>query len=214
MKYLLILSLFFGLTISLNAQIKAITQTGKTVVLYDDGTWKYESGPTAKSNTLITEPASTAVTINEEIVASSGSIQIFDDVSKKLARFFGEEKGKIKCLAKCTNNKGKVSLSFELLVPVGDANRYFGYSLQDRNITIQLEDGTSITTIISENATQKFIDKYNVSYFEGTCILTKEQSLQLLKTPAVQMSIDWKKTEETYQLTNRSVMRELMSEVF
>ncbi len=213
MKHILFLASFLGLSAATFAQINATTESGRSVILYENGKWQYAPVATEKSNTPLTAPVSAAVTINEEIVASSGSVQIVDDVSKKLARFFGEEKGKIKCSAKCTNSKGKVSLSFELLVPVGDANRYFGYSLQDRNISIQLEDGTAITTVISENATQKFMDKYNISYFEGTCILTKEQLLQLLKTPAVQMSIDWKKTEETYQLSSRSVFQNMITEV-
>lgn len=36
------LVLLFGLHLPLLAQKRAVTETGQTVILYDDGTWSYE----------------------------------------------------------------------------------------------------------------------------------------------------------------------------
>ncbi|MBI9065592.1 MAG: hypothetical protein JEZ14_26650, partial [Marinilabiliaceae bacterium] len=123
MKYTLILTLFLGLSISSMAQTKAITQTGKTVLLFDDGTWKYEhaeqtiSGVATEGKTDITH----APLVNDTIIATSSKLDIFSEVSPRLKKFFGAEKSKINCTAEWHNDMGKVSLKLVFLVPIGDA---------------------------------------------------------------------------------------------
>ena len=210
MKFLLYLAAFVCLPTITFAQIKAITETGQSVVLFENGTWQYEKSDTP---TTVSTPLTPKKRINDTIMATSGNVQLFNDVSKRLAHFFGEEKSKIKCTTQCTNNKGKVSLSFEFLVPVGDANRYFGNSLQERTITLQLGDGKMITTTISENSTQKFIDKWNISYYKGSCVLSSDHIESLLHQPVIRMTVNWKKRVEEYQISTSDVLQKVLTEV-
>ena len=215
MKYTLILTLFLGLSISSMAQTKAITQTGKTVLLFDDGTWKYEhaeqniSSVATEENTDIVH----APLVNDTIIATSSKLDIFSEVSPRLKKFFGAEKSKINCTAEWHNDMGKVSLKLVFLVPIGDANRYFGHTLQDCLITLHYTNNEHSTFTISKDITQKFIEKWNVSYYEGAFSLDEEQINKLLKHPNVKMTVNWKKRTEEYEIKNSTILKKGLIEV-
>jgi hypothetical protein len=54
MKKLFLIPVISLLCISVNAQKKAITETGEEVILFDDGTWEYENGEAQVETTIPT----------------------------------------------------------------------------------------------------------------------------------------------------------------
>ncbi|MCG8582810.1 MAG: hypothetical protein MI866_23000 [Bacteroidales bacterium] len=227
MRYILLLSVLFAFAFSSNSQtVKAITQHGETVVLYENGTWKYEKDITQSNSTSVTAetpapvttPVAPAVALGKvEIDASkevtADKIEICNAVSKKLSRFFGEEKGRVRCSATATNSKGKISLNFEFMMQLGDANRYFGYTTKDRSMTLELTDGSTVTTTFTENIEEKFIEKWNVSYYKASVILSEQDVAKLLQNNTLRMTIDWKKLEEEYQIDDVDGIKTLLKEV-
>ncbi|WP_430817361.1 hypothetical protein [Carboxylicivirga sp. RSCT41] len=227
MKYILLLAVLLACANSSDSQtVKAITQHGETVVLYENGTWKYEKDVNQSNSTQIntTSPATVTVPVapavavaKVEIDASKDvtaeKIEIYNAVSKKLSHFFGDEKGRVRCSATASNNKGKISLNFEFMMQVGDANRYFGYTTKDRTMTLELTDGSKITTTFTENFEEKFIEKWNVSYYKASVVLSEDDVTKLLQSNTMRMTIDWKKLEEEYQIDKVDGIKSLLNDV-
>lgn len=225
MKHLLALTILLSSlsTIASSQTIKAITQHGETVVLYENGTWKYEKDIRSEQATkpemsspvqeAIVAPSVSNIGIDNTKEASSEKVEVFNAVSKKLSRFFGEEKGRVRCSATATNTKGIISFDFEFMMPVGDANRYFGYSALDRQVTFQLTDGNSISATFTNNIEEKFIEKWNVSYYKAGITLSKEDVMKLLQNNTMRITIDWKKTEEEYIVDDVEALKQILIEV-
>lgn len=219
MKFILLLTLVLIFSTQLHAQEKAITKSGKTVILFDNGTWQYEDALKQAVSKLedtavpTTAAAVSSIVIDNTIDKKSERKELFHEVSPKMAKYFGKENGKIRCYASINNNKGDVSIKFEFNVPVGDGNRYFGTSLKDRSITLELTDGQSISLIITEAVVEKFMDKYNQSFFIGGAKLSKEQ-LSLLYTSLVsKVHVDWKKNPEVYDAQRSSAIQDAIKDI-
>ncbi len=222
MKHLLILFVLSLATFSTSAQtIKAITQHGETVVLYENGTWKYEKdlqnepvSPNVAAAVVPVAPTAPAtIVIDNSKELTSDKTDLFNAVSKKLARFFGEEKGRVHCAVSASNTKGEVCLNFEFMVPVGDANRYFGYTSADRPVSITLADGTVISSTFTKNIEEKFIEKWNVSYYKASIVLSSEDVNKLIWSDAIRVTVDWKKIEEEYNIEHTKALKNILSEV-
>jgi hypothetical protein len=213
MKHLFILFILFLATVSSSSQIiKAITQHGETVVLFDNGTWKYEkdlqdSITSAKTSLPLT------ITIDSNKEVTSDKTDLFNAVSKKLARFFGEENGRIHCSASATNSKGEIAVNFEFMMPVGDANRYFGNTAAECPISLVLANGTVLNSTFTKNIEEKFIEKWNISYYKASIVLTTDQVNQLLQNNAVRLSVSWKKTQEEYNIEQPGAIKKILGEI-
>jgi len=218
MKHTLIFIVLIALNVSASAQhLKAITQHGQTVILFDNGTWQYEDDTKAKASGesigITTNKASGHIGIDTSKVHTSEKVELFNAVSKKLARFFGEEKGRVRCSATASNNKGEINLNFEFMMPLGDANRYFGYSALDRNVSFMLSDGTTLNQVFSKNTEEKFISKWNVSYYKASMVLSKADIMKILQNNTMRMKVDWKKVEEEYLFDNITALQAMLAEV-
>ncbi|MBR8537346.1 hypothetical protein KDU71_17395 [Carboxylicivirga sediminis] len=223
MKHLFILLILLTATCAASAQtIKAITQYGETVVLYENGTWKYEKDLENKaSQSQVDTPVTVApvattpkvISVDDTKNTTSEKVEIMNAVSKKLARFFGEEKGRIRCSASATNNNGEVFINFEFMMPLGDANRYFGYTAEERTVHLILSNGAELTNTFTHNIEEKFIDKWNVSYYKASILLSKEDIAQLLINNTMRLKVDWKKIEEEYTIDNIEGIKTILTEV-
>lgn len=219
MKHLFILFILFLTTVSSSAQIiKAITQHGETVVLFENGTWKYEkelqdSITSAKTPIPVTVLSLPPTTIDNNKEVTSDKTTLFNAVSNKLARFFGEEKGRIRCSVSATNSKGEIAVNFEFIMPVGDANRYFGDSSADCPISLVLANGTVLNSTFTKNIEEKFDEKWNVSCYKASIVLTTNEVNQLLQSNAVRLSVNWKKTKEDYTIEQPGAIKEILGKI-
>jgi len=219
MKHLFILFILFLTTVSSSAQIiKAITQHGETVVLFENGTWKYEkelqdSITSAKTPIPVTVTSLPLITIDNTKEVTSDRTDLFNAVSNKLARFFGEEKGRIRCSVSATNTKGEIAVNFEFIMPVGDADRYFGSTAADCPISLVLANGTVLNSTFTKNIEEKFNEKWNVSGYKASIVLTTDQVNQLLQSNAVRLSVSWKKTQEEYTIEHPEAIKEMLGKI-
>jgi len=226
MKQALLFIALFALTAAASAQtVKAITQHGETVVLFENGTWKYEkeikAGTSVETPTAVTLPAVVSASssnkghigIDATKEATSEKVELYNAVSKKLSRFFGEEKGRVRCSATASNNKGEISLNFEFMMPLGDANRYFGYSTLDRKVSFMLSDGSTLNHVFSKNTEEKFIEKWNISYYKASIIISHDDVIKILQNNTLRMTVDWKKVEEEYLIDNVTGLQAILAEV-
>lgn len=220
MRYIFIFIALITITISSKAQtVKAITQHGETVVLYDNGTWKYEKDITTEQSSTVEQAQPTknitkgALVIDNTKEATSEKIELFNAVSKKLSRFFGEDKGRVRCNATASNNKGEVSLNLEFMMQVGDANRYFGFTAQDRTATIELTDGSKLTYTFNKNIEEKFIEKWSVSFYKVSFDIPEEDIQKLMNNKASRMTVSWKKIDEEYIFDNNSALQVVIADV-
>lgn len=197
-----------------SAQIRATTASGNKVLLYPNGTWKYDEGqvvndslpgPTAQSPASVVPvatpaPASWAMKIDSSRVDSTLKEQIINVASPQLARFFGQDKGRMRCSAGCINDKGVISIRLEWAAAVGDANRYFGYMKDVKGVSFQLANGQELKFQYNPDFKEHFFNDYNISYYSGSITLTKNDIGSLLSSPVVRIDVDWKKAPEEYEV--------------
>ncbi|MCW3807512.1 hypothetical protein [Plebeiibacterium marinum] len=202
-----IILLFFMTFISSSifAQIEATTSEGKKVVLYENGTWEY-----------VTEAVTTTEieTITSSDLSARGEMQeIYFAVSKRLERFFGSPKNKIRGKSQCQIVNGQAKITFQWETYLGDGNRYFGYLKEGKTLKITLRGGKEIPLTLTENVTTDIRDKYNVTIFSGTALINEDQLSSLLKLPAESVIVDWKKNSEEYKIEDQGFFRTNFTEL-
>ena len=197
-----------------SAQIRATTASGNKVLLFPNGTWKYDEGQLVKDTlpnsatqsqiavapVVTPAPASWSMKIDSSRVDSTMKEQIIDVSSPRLARFFGEEKGRMRCSAECVNEKGVISIRLEWAAAVGDANRYFGFMKDVQGVTFELANGQELKFQYNPGFKEHFFSNYNISYYNGSVTLTKNDIGSLLSSPVVRIDMDWKKAPEEYEV--------------
>jgi hypothetical protein len=200
-----------------SAQIRATTAAGNKVLLFPNGTWKYDEGQLTK-DTLPNQnpqpqqaavaPAPAAAAASWSMKIDSGRVdstlkeQIINVSSPRLARFFGEEKGRMRCSAECANEHGVISIRLEWAAAVGDANRYFGFMKDVKDVTFVLGSGQELKFQYNPDFRDHFFSNYNISYYYGSVTLTKNDIGALLSSPVVRIDMDWKKSPEEYEVKN------------
>jgi hypothetical protein len=200
-----------------SAQIRATTAAGNKVLLYPNGTWKYDEGqttidtlpnanPQAQQAAVAPAPAaareSWSMKIDSNRVDSTLKVQIIDVASPRLAHFFGEDKGRMRCSAECVNEKGVISIRLEWAAAVGDANRYFGFMKDVKKVTLKLANGQELKFQYNPGYQEHFFNKYNISYYSGSITLSRNDIGALISSPVVRIDMDWKKTPEEYPVND------------
>jgi hypothetical protein len=191
-----------------SAQIRATTASGNKVLLFSDGTWKYDEGqltkdtlPKAQSQTAVTPaPPSWSMKIDSSRADSTLKVQIIDVSSPRLARFFGDANGRMRCSAECANEKGVISIRLEWAAAVGDANRYFGFMKDVKDVTFVLANGQALKFQYNPDFKEHFFNDYNISYYNGSVTLSKNDIGAFLSSPVVRIDMDWKKAPEEYEV--------------
>lgn len=206
-----------------SAQIRATTASGNKVLLFSDGTWKYDEGQLAKDTlpnlqtqsqaAVAPAPASWSMKIDSSRVDSTLKEQIIDVSSPKLARFFGDAKGRMRCSVQCVNDEGVISIGLEWAAAVGDANRYFGYMKDVKGVSFQLANGQELKFQYNPDFKEHFFDDYNISYYNGSVTLSKNDIGALLSSPVIRIDMDWKKAPEEYEVKNTQYFMNKLPEV-
>ena len=200
-----------------NAQVRATTESGNKVLLFDDGTWRYEEKTIASDqNTAPVAPAAVAaaaVAIDASKVAESKPADLFFLPSPRLERYFGDKAGNIRCKLGCSNNQGVVKVHFIWEFPVSDGNRYFGW-FKETDVIITMMDGQELTLVSSEESSIKRYEKSSYSAISNTSIaLSPEQIAILSSQPMKKMEVGWRKKPETYDLDQSRLLMEALREV-
>lgn len=209
-------------SLSSYAQVRATTESGNKVLLFDDGTWKYEEKKLAATESKPVQEAVVAVpvvvpaiAIDSEKEFETEKTELFNLPSPRLVRYFGEQKGKIRCKLSCSNTAGVIQIHYMWEVPVGDGTRYFGYLKAGTKLTVHMQDGQKVELLVGEDSSIKAMEQYNFTAIYGaTKGLTNEQLQALTAQPFRKIEVDWKKKPEDYEIELSTYLMETLPTVF
>lgn len=200
------------------AQVRATTESGNNVLLFDNGTWKYdEKTAIAGENSVVATAALTVATIDIDSSreTSTDPKELFYLPSPRLVKYFGESGGNIRCKLSCSNTLGVVKVHFSWEFPVSDGPRYFGWFRKGSKVTFAMDDGQMVELLMEIDSKIKRFEKHNYSaYFNTSVPLTKAQ-IELLSTQSIEkMEVEWKKKSETYDLEESLFLVNTLPTVF
>lgn len=178
------------------AQIEATTSDGKTVLLFDNGTWGYVTENKVHDAELV------QVEIEEGLTKESSLEELYYTESKRLVKYFGPIKGKIKGRAKCMIENGQPKVFFQWEIGLLDSYRYFGQMKAGKKVTMKTKSNKSIELFLTEDIDTELMEKYNFSIFKGACVLSDEQFNILMNSAISEVEVDWKKESETYPVND------------
>lgn len=215
---ILLVFIFFGITVVI-AQKRAITQEGKIVVLYENGTWKYLDITEQKEKNATVQISETQKNTVEIISKTailqsipknytSESIEFLYDESPTLRRFFSEN-NKVLAKAKLVIENQNATLHTEWKVNVGDAIRYFGYFSPKQHIELNFEGGEKLILHNREKIYPNGSKKYPISTYQITYELDENALLVLSQHPIVSATMVWQKKTETYDSSNSQALMRL-----
>ena len=217
-RFILLLSLVAWAQLS-GAQVRATTESGNKVLLFDDGTWKYEEKKIASSASSTTVPVAGNAIAKVEVdetkdIKSEEEIVLYRQ-SARLVRYFGEEKGKIRCKLSCSNKLGAIRIHYHWDIPVGDAQRYYGFMKRGTKLTFHMADGKKVNIAVAGDSKVVGSEKYNKSSISGmTEVLTREQLTALIAQTVDKLEVDWKKKSEKYEFENPNYFMVTLPTVF
>lgn len=201
------------------AQVRATTESGNKVLLFDNGTWKYdEETAITEENLAVTATAAlivAPVNIDSSRETTTEPKDLFYLPSPRLVKYFGESGGNIRCKLSCSNMLGVVKVHFSWEFPVSDGPRYFGWFKKGSKVTFAMDDGQMVELLMEADSNIKRFEKHNYSaYFNSSVPLTLEQ-IALLSTQSIEkMEIEWKKKSETYDLEESLFLVNTLPTVF
>ncbi len=218
LRTLFVFVLLLAITERNFAQVRATTESGNKVLLFDNGTWKYEENATVQAETTaaVAEVAAVAaIAIDTTRIFATVPEQLFYLPSPRLVKYFGESGGKIRCKMNCSNSLGIVKVHFMWEFPVIDPERYFGWFGEGTLVTFTMEGGQTVEIVMGDEATSKKIDKRNYSMISNASLpLTQTQISALLARPLRKMSVGWKKSAEDYEVEEVNLLMEALPTVF
>ena len=194
------------------AQIRATTESGNNVLLFDNGTWHYEEKSMNASAEVVT--AATIVIDSSRTFATEPK-DLFYLPSQRLVKYFGEAGGHIRCKLSCSNSLGIVKVHFSWEFPVIDGNRYYGSFKEGSKVTFIMDDGQKVELIMGAENSLKRLEKANYSLISNASQpLTKTQIAALSAQPFHEMEVGWKKKSEEYEIELSRFLMDALPTVF
>lgn len=206
------------------AQVRATTESGNKVLLFDNGTWKYEeksvnTAEESASTTEVAPVASVAAIATVEIDSSKSfatdSQNLFYQPSPRLVRYFGESGGNVRGKLSCSNSLGSVKIHFMFEFRVSDGDRYFGWLKEGSIVTFTMDDGQKLEVVLGDESDVKRFEKTNYSMIANASIpLTNSQLATLSGQPFSEIEVGWKKKPEAYDVDMPGLLMDLLPTVF
>ncbi|MBN2595740.1 hypothetical protein [Labilibaculum sp.] len=202
MKNILILSILLLGTISqINAQLKLRTPEGKVVLLFDNGTWKYEEikkveKPAAqiKSAEEIAKPIAIIDTKLESQTVIKG-------ISEKLNKF-SKTDNQVKADFQIVSKEGKVILKTNWKIMDAEGFRFFGFITKKSKMLFSLSNGESIELQYAEDFEPKEYPKYKFTTFTAELELNEDQIRKLQNAYLEKVEMYWSRRTESYEIFN------------
>ncbi len=204
-RIFLFLFFFIGVGMTIQAQQIAKTNSGRVVILFENGTWKYVD---AKSSDKTENAAQTVV---EKPKVIDAKIELKDTETQRL-NFLNGPSAKLKKYFKIKNvvnadlnlvsKDGKVSLNIDWKVMTGEGYSYFGYIKKGGVISLELMGGKIVDLIYTEEFEPKEYEKYGFSTFKTHLNLSLEQIALLQSNIVTKATMTWSKRSEEYKISN------------
>ena len=197
----ILLLLFICVVNQVNAQIKLRTPEGKVVLLFDNGTWKYEEIKKEvvpkieiESESEITKPISI---LDKELTSQ----MVIKGISPKLSKF-SKTKNTVKSDFQLISKDGKVKLLTNWKIMDEEGFRFFGYITKKSKMVFSLSNGEQIELNYATNFAPKEYEKYKFTTYTAELDLNEEQIRQLQKAYLEKVDMHWSRRMETYGIYN------------
>lgn len=199
MKHLLLIAalLFCGIYHA-DAQMRLRTPDGRFVLLFDNGTWKYEEAKKTepKANVSVKD----AEEISKPIVLNNVELEprtVIKGVSAKLSKF-SETKNVVKCDFILISDGEKVVLKTEWKIMDEEGFRFFGFITKKSKIDLKLSNGEMVSLNYAGDFEPKEYPAYGFTIFKSELTLNDDQIRSLQKAYIVNSSMQWSRRMEEY----------------
>lgn len=188
-----------------HAQQIAKTNSGRVVVLFDNGTWKYvDEKPNVKTGSAVQAVTGEVKVINAKIElkdAETMKVNFLNGPSAKLKKYF-KHKNIVNADLNLVSKGGEVSLMIDWKVMTGEAYSYFGYIKKGGKISLELIGGKVVDLIYTDEFEPKEYEKYGFSTYKTQLNLSLEQIILLQSSIVTKATMTWSKRSEEYKISN------------
>jgi len=204
-RIFLFILFFVGLGMTSHAQQIAKTNSGRVVVLFDNGTWKYvDDQASDKTQSTVDAVTEKAKVINAKIElkdAETEKLNFLSGPSAKLKKYF-KHKNIVSADLKMVSKGGVVNLLIDWKVMTGEGYSYFGYVKNGSKISLELMGGQVVDLIYTEEFDPKEYEKYGFSTYKTQLSLSMEQMVLLQSNIITKATMSWSKRSEEYKISN------------
>lgn len=199
---LVLVFLFCGMNL-VDAQIRMKTPEGRYVLLFNNGTWKYEEK-------IKLEEIKDIVPLQaEEIVATEISLKdtlleeqvVIKGESAKIAKF-KKDLNTVKCDFQIISKDNKVVLKTNWKLMDEEGFRFFGFITKKSFLSFELSNGEIVILPYNGSFEPKEYIKYGFTSFSAELELNHDQIRKLQKGYILNSSMKWTRRTETYNVTN------------
>ncbi|MDE5424078.1 hypothetical protein L3073_17830 [Ancylomarina sp. DW003] len=204
-RIFLFILFFVGVGMTIQAQQIAKTNSGRVVVLFDNGTWKYvDEKPNVKTEVAPQVVSEKVHVINSKIELKDAETEkknFLNGPSAKLKKYF-KHKNIVNADLQLVSKAGVVSLMIDWKVMTGEAYSYFGYIKEGGKLSLELMGGEVIDLVYTEECEPKEYEKYGFSTYKSHLNLSLEQIAALQSNIITKASMTWSKRTEEYKISN------------
>jgi len=204
-RIFLFILFFVGLGMISHAQQIAKTNSGRVVVLFDNGTWKYvDDEASDKNQSTVDAVTEKATVINAKIElkdAETEKLNFLNGPSAKLKKYF-KHKNIVNADLQMVSKGGIVNLLIDWKVMTGEGYSYFGYVKNGSKISLELMGGQVVDLIYTEEFDPKEYEKYGFSTYKTQLSLSMEQMFLLQSNIITKATMSWSKRSEEYKISN------------
>lgn len=202
MKNVLILVILLsGIISQLNAQLKLRTPEGKIVLLFDNGSWKYEEIKKVEKPVISLKSAE-EVSNSISIIDTELELQtVIKGISEKLSKF-SKTNNQIKSDFQIVSKDGKVLLKTNWKIMDAEGFRFFGYITKKSKMVFTLSNGENIELHYGADFAPKEYPKYKFTSFTAELELNEDQIRKLQNAYLEKMEMFWSRRTESYAIFN------------
>ena len=194
-----------GVGMTLQAQQVAKTNSGRVVILFENGTWKYvDDKPSEKAQTgsLVVVEKSKVIDAKIELKdTETQKLNFLNGPSAKLKKYF-KLKNIVNADLNLVSKDGEVKLNIDWKVMTGEGYSYFGYIKKGCIISLELMSGEIVDLTYTDEFEPKEYEKYGFSTFKSHLNLSLEQIALLRLNIITKVTMNWSKRSEEYKISN------------
>lgn len=190
---------FFGL--QLDAQIRLRTPDGRYVLLFDNGTWKYEEKIKVEEIKEVV-PLQPVEEVAKPIVLKEVTLEkqtVIKGESAKLAKFT-KDKNTVKCDFQIISQNDKVILKTNWKILDAEGFRFFGFITKKSVLSLELSDGKIVNLPYAANFEPKEYTNYGFTTFTAELELNHDQIRKLQTGYIKNASMKWSRRTESYNV--------------
>jgi len=196
---------FIGVSMTMQAQQVAKTNSGRVVILFENGTWKYvDDKPSEKAQTKGLAVVEKSKVIDSKIELKDSETQklnFLNGPSKKLKKYF-KLKNIVNADLNLISKDGEVKLNIDWKIMTGEGYSYFGYIKKGCIISLELLGGEIVDLTYTEKFEPKEYEKYGFSTYKTHLNLSLEQVALLRSNIVTKATMTWSKRSEEYKISN------------